>query len=140
MEFGQPFEMFQPCIGHIGALQVYANHRLVWILAANPNGGPASVGPATDPDYVSHVVSRIGEAAGVKVDVKRKAGKGEVVKYAGCHDLRRSFGFRWSRRVMPPQLQKLTRHESVETSMRFYVVFVAEDALVNCVWLWRLVF
>ena len=81
----------------------------------------------TDPDYVSHVVSRIGAAAGVKVDVKRKAGQGEVVKYASCHDLRRSFGFRWSRRVMPPQLQELMRHESVETSMRFYVGRDAES-------------
>lgn len=93
----------------------------------NPNGGPATVGPVTDPDYVSHVVSRIGLAAGVKVDSKVKTGKGEVVKYASCHDLRRSFGLRWSRRIMPPQLQELMRHEDIQTTMRFYVGRDAES-------------
>ena len=86
----------------------------------NPNGGPATVGPVSDPDYVSHVVSRIGEAAGVKVDMKRKVAR-KSWKYASCHDLRRSFGFRWSRRIMPPQLKELMRHEDIQTTMRFYV-------------------
>ena len=42
-------------------------------------------------------------------------------KYASAHDLRRSFGDRWAKRVMPAVLQKLMRHESIETSMGFYV-------------------
>jgi integrase len=95
--------------------------------AVNPNGGPASMGPVTDPDYVSHVVSRIGEAAGVKVDSKMKAGKGEVVKFASAHDLRRSFGFRWSRRIMPPELRELMRHADIATTMAFYVGQDAES-------------
>jgi integrase len=102
----------------------------------NPYGGPAVVGPVTDPDYVSHVVSRIGQASGVKVDAKtktdRKTGKpGETIKYASCHDLRRSFGFRWSRRIMPAELQELMRHEDIQTTMRFYVGANAQSTAAN---------
>ena len=41
-----------------------------------------------------------------------------VNQCASAHDLRRSFGFRWSCRVMPTVLGKLMRHESIETTMR----------------------
>lgn len=76
--------------------------------------------------WVSETVSRIGEAAGVVVDEKTKTDPetGEPVKalkYASAHDLRRSFGERWSSRLMPADLMKLMRHESIETTMRFYV-------------------
>lgn len=46
--------------------------------------------------------------------------KGDDVKYASSHDLRRSFGLRWSRRVMPPVLQELMWQESIETPMKYY--------------------
>ncbi len=100
--------------------------------AVNPNGGPKDVGPVSDPDYISHVVCRIGEAAGVKVDSKvkrdRKTGEErEAVKYASAHDLRRSFGFRWSRRIMPAELRELMRHADIATTMRFYVGQDAES-------------
>jgi len=65
---------------------------------------------------VGIVTSRIGKAANVKVDTK----KGQV-KYASAHDLRRSFGARWAMRVMPPVLQELMRHETIQTTMRYYV-------------------
>lgn len=42
-------------------------------------------------------------------------------KYASAHDLRRAFGSRWSLRVMPQVLMELMRHESIETTMRYYV-------------------
>jgi Phage integrase family. len=45
----------------------------------------------------------------------------EVVKYASAHDLRRSFGERWSQKVMPAVLQQMMRHESIDTTMKFYV-------------------
>ena len=67
--------------------------------------------------WVSQVVSRIGEKAGVKVNTDT-AGN---VKYAGAHDLRRSFGERWASRVMPQVLMELMRHESIDTTMKFYV-------------------
>ena len=42
-------------------------------------------------------------------------------KYASCHDLRRSFGDRWAKKVRPQTLMKLMRHESIDTTLRFYV-------------------
>ena len=45
----------------------------------------------------------------------------EVVKFASAHDLRRSFGEQWSERVLPKVLMELMRHESIGTTMRFYV-------------------
>jgi integrase len=80
----------------------------------------------------------IGEAAGIIA--KQKAGvddKGKpcvVNQYATPHDLRRSFGFRWSPRVMPTVLRKLMRHESIETTMRYYV---GQNAEATADELWR---
>ncbi|MCC6127431.1 MAG: site-specific integrase [Pirellulales bacterium] len=92
----------------------------------NQKGGPAGIGPVSGHDWVGRVISRIGEAANVKVDVhakrNHKTGEAvEVVKYASAHDLRRSFGFRWSRRVMPAELRELMRHSDISTTMQFYV-------------------
>ncbi len=42
-------------------------------------------------------------------------------KYASAHDLRRSFGTRWASRVKPTTLQLLMRHESIETTLKYYV-------------------
>jgi len=80
-------------------------------------------------DRVSRVISAIGRAAGVKVNTS-PAGK---VKYASAHDLRRSFGTRWSSRLMPAALQKLMRHQSINTTMRFYVM---QDAFTLSEELW----
>ena len=44
-----------------------------------------------------------------------------VPVYASYHDFRRSFGERWAALNMPPQLMELMRHESIETTLRFYV-------------------
>ena len=43
------------------------------------------------------------------------------VKYASAHDMRRSFGERWASRVMPQVLMELMRHESIDTTLRYYV-------------------
>jgi len=67
---------------------------------------------------VGEVVAAIGEAAGVKVHTGPKTGK---VKYASAHDLRRSFGERWAARIMPTDLMILMRHESIDTTLRYYV-------------------
>jgi integrase len=60
-----------------------------------------------------------------KVQTRAKAGKDgrtiETVTFASAHDLRRSFGFRWSRRVMPAELRELMRHADISTTMAFYV-------------------
>ena len=67
---------------------------------------------------VCRAIGLIGKAAGIKVATDPRTGK---VKYASAHDLRRSFGERWSTRVMPQVLMALMRHESIETTMRYYV-------------------
>lgn len=77
-------------------------------------------------EVVSAAISAIGEAAGVVVDAKSG-------KYASAHDLRRSFGERWAMRVMPAVLMQLMRHESIETTMRYYVGQNAQ-AVAQAVW------
>ena len=82
-------------------------------------------------DSVSKVICRIGKAAGVKV-ADRSGTSRNPVKFASAHDLRRTFGYRWSMRVMPVVLQQLMRHESISTTMEFYVgknALAAADAL-----------
>lgn len=69
---------------------------------------------------VCKTISAIGKAANVVVDAERG-------KTASAHDLRRAFGHRWSRRVMPPVLKELMRHASITTTMEFYVGQNAES-------------
>ena len=69
-------------------------------------------------NQVSKNISKIGKAAGVRVSVHPVTGR---EKYASAHDLRRAFGERWSIKVMPAVLKELMRHESIDTTMRFYV-------------------
>ncbi len=42
-------------------------------------------------------------------------------KPATAHDLRRSFGQRWAALVMPQVLMELMRHESIDTTLKYYV-------------------
>ena len=65
---------------------------------------------------VMRSVACMGKAADIKTD--DKAGK---PKWASAHDLRRSFGTRWAERVMPQVLMELMRHESIDTTLRYYV-------------------
>ncbi len=67
---------------------------------------------------VIKIMTWIGEKSGVVVHVDPKTTR---KKYASAHDFRRAFGDRWALRVMPPVLMQLMRHESIETTMRFYV-------------------
>ena len=73
--------------------------------------------PCRGPAWMSCIVSRIGNFVGVKVNTSA-AGK---VKFASAHDLPRSFGTRWGPRVMPIMLRQLMRHESIDTTLRYYV-------------------
>ena len=63
-------------------------------------------------------VGDIGRRANVKTWTNAKSGK---TKCASAHDLRRSFGTRWSSLVMPAVLQQMMRHASIQTTLRFYV-------------------
>jgi len=82
------------------------------------------------PDWYSRVACRIGRKAKIIVDIDPASGK---KKYAGLHDLRRSFGQRWAQLVLPQILMQLMRHESIETTLKFYV---GEDATkaAHAVW------
>jgi len=40
---------------------------------------------------------------------------------ASAHDPRRAFGERWAARLMPAQLMELMRHESIDTTLSYYV-------------------
>lgn len=71
------------------------------------------------------VIGAIGEAAGVVVADE---------KFATAHDLRRAFGQRWSTRVKPLILQRLMRHKSLTTTMRYYVE-TGDDDVTAAVWL-----
>jgi integrase len=123
--------------------------------------GKRWAGARMQADWVSRTVCEIGRKAGVVVDrrerplvidarrekakVKAEAAKarkargeaepdhGIKLKYASAHDLRRAFGLRWSARVMPAILQQLMRHESIETTMRYYVGRDA-DAVADTLW------
>jgi len=86
-------------------------------------------GTLTAPE-VSRRVSEIGKAAGVRVYVSPRTGK---EKWASAHDLRRAFGTRWAKLVMPPELQILMRHESIETTLRYYI---ETDAQTTAAGLW----
>ena len=67
-------------------------------------------------EWISTVGSRIGKQAEVLVSERNSKRK-----FASCHDLRRSFGERWAKKVMPQTLMQLMRHESIDTTLRFYV-------------------
>ena len=63
---------------------------------------------------IGKVISCIGAAAGVITDPD----KGQTTT---SHDLRRGFGSRWAKLVMPATLKDLMRHASIETTMTYYV-------------------
>ncbi|MEM8946701.1 MAG: site-specific integrase [Planctomycetota bacterium] len=80
------------------------------------------------PYLASKYIGRIGKRAGVVVDA-------EAAKFATAHDLRRAFGLRWSRRVMPAVLKELMRHASIETTMTYYI---SQNAQATASELWQL--
>jgi len=84
-------------------------------------------GQRITPKRISRIVSAIGAEA--KIVVNHAAGK-----FASAHDLRRSFGTRWSGRVKPATLQLLMRHKSIETTLKYYVEQDADEVADE---LWR---
>ncbi len=85
------------------------------------HSNPKRTATVANRNWASVIICRIGKAAGVVVDRKRGRDGKERVKFASAHDLRRSFGQRWAVRVMPPVLKTLMRHESIETTMAYYI-------------------
>ena len=51
----------------------------------------------------------------------------EKNSYATAHDLRHAFGTRWAPEVQPRILMEMMRHQSIETTMPYYVVGNAQQ-------------
>ncbi|WP_158261251.1 MULTISPECIES: tyrosine-type recombinase/integrase [Pirellulaceae] len=79
---------------------------------------PAGISIERQRTHFSKRGTLIGKAAGIVVETDPETG---TKRYAGLHDLRRSFGERWAQRILPQQLMELMRHESIETTLKFYV-------------------
>ncbi|MES2788315.1 MAG: site-specific integrase [Planctomycetota bacterium] len=73
-------------------------------------------------DTCSKLISRLGEEAGIVVaEYPPLPGETEIrIKYASAHDLRRSFGTRWSDELTDEQLQIFMRHKDIETTRKYY--------------------
>jgi integrase len=92
----------------------------------------------------SRYIAAIGERARVVTDpnslrerVDKETGAVTMVPgTATAHDLRRSFGTRWSQKVMPRVLMQLMRHTSITTTMKYYVENNADSVAEE---LWGLV-
>ena len=84
-------------------------------------------------DTVSDWIVAIGKKADMKKPRRKNhtdAPSDELVPvYASAHDLRRSFGDRWSRIVEPMVLRDLMRHASVVTTEKYYVGINAKRTL-----------
>ena len=92
------------------------------VFRLNQDGGSIPL----DLHHVGQVVAKIGKKAGVVVNAVDG-------KTASAHDLRRTFGTRWARKVMPAVLQRLMRHANVQTTMQFYVDLNV-DAMADELW------
>ncbi|MCH9654136.1 MAG: site-specific integrase [Planctomycetes bacterium] len=83
------------------------------------------------PSTVSKQIADIGEKANVVVgdkgNIDKETGKRKP-RFASAHDLRRSFGERWSLKVMPDVLMLLMRHSDIDTTMKYYVGRNAQKA------------
>lgn len=86
-----------------------------WLRKTPPNKRVGLVAPLpiSNRADLSKTVAKIGRAAKVVTNAAGKPGS--------AHDLRRSFGTRWAMKVPPVVLQKLMRHETLETTMKYYV-------------------
>ncbi len=77
---------------------------------------------------VGKIMADMGRSAGIVVKVHQKT---EEKEFASAHDLRRSFGERWAKRVETPFLQKMMRHSAIGTTLRYYSSRDAADAAAH---------
>lgn len=90
-----------------------------WLQQTPPEARLGLVAP-TSGTKVGRVISALGAAVGAKVN--------DHGKPASAHDFRRAFGTRWAMKVRPLTLKKMMRHESLDTTMRFYIGLTGADA------------
>ncbi len=77
---------------------------------------------------VGKIIAELGRKAGIVVKVDHRTQEKE---FASAHDLRRSFGERWAKRVEAPFLQKMMRHSAITTTLRYYSSRDAHDAAAH---------
>jgi len=77
---------------------------------------------------VGKIIAELGRKAGIVVKVDPKSGKRD---FASAHDLRRSFGERWAKRVEAPFLQRMMRHSAISTTLRYYSSRNAAEAAAH---------
>ena len=63
-------------------------------------------------------ISQVGAATGIIV---------APGKFASAHDLRRTFGSYWAMHVKPAVLQRMMRHKTLDTTMKYYVRLDTDD-------------
>ncbi|MEO2035405.1 MAG: site-specific integrase [Planctomycetaceae bacterium] len=85
---------------------------------------------------VSKKLVAVGEKAKVKVDERRTRDRktkkvSTKVVWGSAHDLRRAFGLRWARRVMPMVLKELMRHKTVLTTEKYYIGIQAQETAAH---------
>lgn len=97
--------------------------RVGFVFNPKPQNGKERLGQ----QRVMNAIIDMGKKASVVVNQSPK-------KFASAHDLRRSFGERWAGRVMPQVLMELMRHETIETTMKFYV---GRNALKTAAAVWN---
>jgi integrase len=92
-----------------------------WLRQTPPRNRRGLIAPVAHRrvNHISLKVSKIGEAAGVRVNDDAKA--------ASAHDFRRAFGLRWAQVLMPIHLKTLMRHCEIKTTLRYYVGQSAAD-------------
>jgi integrase len=88
--------------------------RMLQSVPESDRTGKVFKGIPESSEAVSKAITAIGKDANVVVNKK-------PLKYASAHDLRRSFGERWASRVTSAVLMQMMRHESIHTTMRYYV-------------------
>lgn len=67
---------------------------------------------------LGRVISGAGKAA--RIVTKPNGGRGGGPKYAGAHDLRRTFATEWLSKLSVKEVQRLTRHADVNTLLTYY--------------------
>lgn len=90
---------------------------------------PLSRGDSLSIKTVGKRISAAGRLAGVIVGTTTDG----LPRYATAHDFRRTFGMRWAPRVMPIVLRDMMRHESLDTTMQYYVDMEA-DRIGDIIW------
>jgi integrase len=80
----------------------------------------------TTVEKAGKIIAEIGEKAGIITGDTEN-------DFATAHAYRRSFGTRWSKRVMPAVLKRLMRHANIKTTMEYYVDQDA-DSIADDLW------